>query len=141
MKASTQQIQDYLPNSLNYLSTMISFDSLLKLIQHYGGTRIQIPRKVTPCHCLTGLIGMDDLKTLAKIYGGSTLDMPRCTRIFTLSRDIKMLSDRRSHLSLSQIALKYKVTERCVSNSLRRVEPYERQPWINEIQAMFSLVF
>jgi len=135
MPSTLEVIHDYLPESLHPLATVISLNSLLVLIKTQGGTRLTIPRTVTPEHGLSALIGVDEMKKLTRLYGGGTLSVPRCTKLLTLARDIAILQDRRKRMTYAQLALKYTMTEDGIGKALRRIEPRERQPWLKDLQA------
>lgn len=141
MKSNIQHIQVYLPKSLHYLCTVISLDSLLKLIKHHGGTRISLTKKSIATYRLVELIGIDDLTILERLYGGGYFDVPKCNRLLSLSRNIKILHDSRLHITGHKLALKYKMTERGIQKALRRIEPLERSSWIKEIEPIIKDIF
>ncbi len=138
MKTMIDVLPDYLPKSMHYLITIISLKSLLILIKSRGGTRESIPNTAKSEHWLADLIGMDDFKKLAALYGGGMMDIPRCVKLLNLIRDIEILQDRRTRMPIKQLSLKHGMTERGISKALRRIEPYERQPWLKEIQASMA---
>ncbi|TAN71591.1 MAG: hypothetical protein EPN17_00875 [Methylobacter sp.] len=125
-------LADYLPGSIHELMTVISAASVAALIKARPGTRVQIPGTPTAEHWLVALIGWDDLNKLSARYGGTAIDIPRCVQVMTAAQDSRILADRRSGHSLTELALKYRMTERGISKALRRIEKQEYKPWVKQ---------
>jgi hypothetical protein len=123
--AKREQYQ--LPDSLRFLSIVISPVSVAALVNARGGTRIAVPKRADAGHWLCDLVGLDDYTKLCAHFGGCTLDLPRCVGLSQLVDDLAILADKRSGLTLTELALKYTMTERGVSKALRRIERHELQ--------------
>lgn len=129
---TVEQLPGYLPDSIHELLTVISAASVAALIKARPGTRVQVPKTPSNKHWLVALIGMDDLTKLCARYCGTAIDIPRCVQVITAAQDSRILADRRGGLSLTQLALKYQMTERGISKALRRIEKQEYKPWVKQ---------
>lgn len=128
----TQSLPDYLPKSIHELLTVVSSESIAELIKARPGTRVQIPKIVTDDHWLVAIVGLEDFAKLCKRYGGTPIDIPRCVQVMTAAQDSRILADRRGGQSLTELALKYQMTERGISKALRRIEKQEYKPWLKQ---------
>lgn len=127
-----EQLPVYLPDSIHELLTVISAKAVAALIKARPGTRVQVPKTPNAEHWLVALIGMDDLTKLCARYHGTAIDIPRCVQVITAAQDSWILADRRGGLSLTELALKYRMTERGISKALRRIEKQEYKPWVKQ---------
>lgn len=132
LTTTAQLLTEYLPDSIHELLTVISADSVAALIKARPGTRVQIPGTATAEHWLAALIGIDDLTKLCARYHGTAIDIPRCVQVITAAQDCRILADRRGGMALTQLALKYQMTERGISKALRRIEKQEYKPWVKQ---------
>lgn len=125
---------DCLPDSIKSLMSVLSMDTVYKLIDNYGGTRLIVP-KVADCdHELAYLMGMDDLVKFCHLLGGSVFECPRCMKALRAVQDNRILQEKRAGATLSQLARRYRITERCVTYSLRRAEKAEYQQRVQTAQ-------
>lgn len=123
------QIQHLLPASVQVLLTVISANGVVSLIRHRGGTRLTVPKIPSENSPIKHWLDDDDLAKLCSHYGGDTLELPRCLEATLTARNLLILMDKRDGLTLTQLALKYQLTERGITKALRRAEPNERQHW------------
>lgn len=80
-----------------------------KLVESFGGVRVYVPQLPEPEDMLSRLIGVEAALKLAQVYGGERLELPHPN-----SRRDKILSLRRSGLSVDAIALEAGCTRRRV---------------------------
>jgi Mor transcription activator family len=132
--------KEYLPETIQYLLTLISMESVLILIKTKGGTYIEIPVKAKPKHWLADLIGMDDFNALVSNFGYTRLEIPRCDRLTKLARDIKIFQDSMAGITNPKLALKYQMTTRTIRKILPEMKQLEQKPWFNEIQSMAAII-
>lgn len=127
MNKSCETIQDYLPESIQYLMTIISVESVVLLVKTYGGTIIDVPYKAKPNHRLAELIGISDFKKLVAVFASNRLEIPACSRFIALMLAFSVLQEKRSDGCLRRtLALKYGISERGVTKRLRRAEAAEK---------------
>jgi hypothetical protein len=123
------QIQHLLPASVQALLTVISANGVVSLIRHRGGTRLPVPKTPAEDSPIRAWLNDDDVAKLCSYYGGDTLELPRCLEATLAARNLLILADKRTGLTLTQLALKYQLTERGITKALRRTEPNELQQW------------
>lgn len=123
------QIQHLLPASVRELLTVISAGGVVSLIRNRGGTRLAVPRTVDKAGQIRQWLNDSDTEKFCQYYGGLELNLPRCLDAMLAARNLLILEDKRAGLTLTDLALKYQMTERNVTNALRRAEPNELQQW------------
>lgn len=108
-----------LPDSLQEMAAVIGFGGVLALVREYGGVRLYVPRTLPAEHILITLLGTAAAQRLAAEYGGREhFDIPRAEGLMRAVRNRRIRADRAAGLSLRELALKYRLTERAVSNIL-----------------------
>ena len=127
-----------LPASMLELLLYISMPSLQKIIDTYGGVRISIPDKLDFNHQLCLLIGEDDFYKLVTQYGCGIISVPRCVCMNNSVRNKIILMQKRKGLTISNLARNYSLTERAISNILRKAEDEEYKE-LSEKYIQFSL--
>jgi hypothetical protein len=118
---------EHLPDSIKELLRVLDTPTVYALIAEFGGTRLCIPKVISPEHELVGLIGLDALEVLCQLFGGGVFDCPRCLKALNVLRDNEMLAKKRAGLTIPLLARHYHLTERGISKALRRVEKQEYQ--------------
>lgn len=116
--ARSIRIED-LPSRMRELARTIGLPATLKLVEEYGGTRIYVPKKPDDDWALIGLLGRSAAGKLTRAYGGEHLEVDRAVTAMRAARDRALIADATVH-SVTQLALKYKLTARAVWNILRR---------------------
>lgn len=140
MNQKTKTISDYLPENTKYLMTIISFKSVLILIKNYAGGYIEVPMKAKAGHVLDRLIGMDDFKKLAGTFGGTQLEIPRCAYLKRAARDIKILNDKRSGVSVHILARQNQLTVRAIRDAIKRAEQQTGEEFNEETQNSLDFI-
>jgi hypothetical protein len=107
---------------LEGLIATIGEAAALKLVDAFGGARVYVPQMPEPEDMLSGLIGIEAALQLARVYGGERLELPHPN-----GRRDKILSLRRSGLSVDRIALEAGCTRRRVFQILAEERQSQRR--------------
>lgn len=76
-RLNDQEIAAALPEVLAAIAALMPLADVLKLSEHYGGTRVYVPSKPTESSELVQLIGLRSAQALARIYGGDSVEIPK----------------------------------------------------------------
>lgn len=123
-----------LPHSIQQLLDVLSINSVIVLIQVYGGSRLIVPKTADPNHELALLIGYDELKRFCEAYKSLVISLPRCLKAINFVRDNAILKDKRAGLTIAELARQYRLTERNICHCLRRAEQAEYHQHSNHYQ-------
>lgn len=141
MTMAHETIQGYLPDSIQYLMTIVSVESVVLLVKTYGGSWIAVPSKAKPHHCLAELIGMGDFKKLVAVFADTKLEIPSCSRFISLMRAFSILQEKRNGDSNRTLALKYGISDRAVRLAAKKAEAAEKMLTDDEATLKFRRVF
>jgi hypothetical protein len=141
MNKAHETVQDYLPDSIKYLMTIISIDSTLLLIKRYGGIYLDIPVTAKPSHPIAKLIGIDDFKKLTHEFAYTRLEIPSCYRLISLMRAFSILQEKRNGDSNRTLALKYGISDRAVRLALKKAEAVGKTLTDEDITLKFRELF
>jgi Mor family transcriptional regulator len=109
-----------LPKTLQEIAQEIGISDTLKLVRHYGGTSVYIPRKLKTDHELIAVLGLDSAIKICEKFGGyDRIEIPKAQMLTLELRNIEILNDKKT-LSRSKVARKYGLTERQISKILHR---------------------
>lgn len=117
MKLQENEYKTYshlLPGRIQELIQVIGFEATIKLIKHFGGTHLNIPKKAKPEHNLVAVIGFPVFEKLCQYYAGTQLEIDLCARFFNRRKYELIISDIRAGNRQSNIARKYQMTDRHV---------------------------
>lgn len=78
-------------NRFDKLSSLIGRDAAIKLVEQFGGRRIQVPTKMPPRHSITLAIGAEKATLLARAHGGTWLVVPVGPATFQKKKQEKAL--------------------------------------------------
>lgn len=119
MFLSTDQITlDQLPNKLQNIAEMIGLTASIKLIEHYGGTSLLIPKRIDESHYLVKSLGVEAAFRLSDYYGRETLYIPKADQIMRKMRNRQIIKDFDSGISVKQLARKYRLSNRRIHSIL-----------------------
>ncbi|ALQ51931.1 Mor transcription activator family protein [Nitrosomonas ureae] len=122
-----------LPKTLQEIAQEIGISDTLKLVRHYGGTSVYIPRKLKVGHELIAVLGIDSATKICEKFGGyDRIEIPKAQMLTLELRNIEILNDKKV-LSRSKVARKYGLTERQISKILHR----NKHPQVIEQPALF----
>ncbi len=104
---------DLLPYILQDLAEQIGLPLTMRLVAHYGGIRLYIPKgEVSDDHELVKLLGREATAKLQAYYGGEPhFDIPLAVKSIRAVRNAEIKS-KRPHTSVSSLAREYHTTER-----------------------------
>lgn len=100
---------------LDQLISAIGLPDALKLVERFGGVRIYLPQPehLTGDNPIAKTVGLDAAKRLSALWAQERPYLPRATDALRRQRDRAIVQDLKS-MSFSQVALKYRLTERQV---------------------------
>ena len=116
---SEQEYRTMLGRSMSELAQIITLDSVLKLVEHFGGQEIYISGKQNNNSKLEGILDEDDMLNLCRHYHGSTIKIPRLMSLRLKLRNNQIIKGRNSGARLSELARKFNLTERQIHNILK----------------------
>jgi Mor family transcriptional regulator len=93
----------------------IGLGGAMKLVEHFGGTRIYLPlpENVTSDHEIARVIGVDETRALAKLWGQERPSIPLAKRHLRAIMKTEVQRDKDSH-TVPELARKYRTTERSI---------------------------
>ena len=115
-------IEDCLPPSLVEINTLIGIKATLRLVEIYGGTLIELPRRYRDDHHLVRIIGHKEASILIKQYSGDRLYIPKNEQATRLMRDIEIANKYDAGYSVKKLAREYNLSERQIWNIFKRPE-------------------
>lgn len=104
---------DY-PGVFQEIRQFIGDEATAKIVARYGGTIIYIPLKLKCEHPLSQLLGEGAAKRLADEFSGLTVEVPRDLTLQLAQRNNLIQADRDAGMTQSQLALKYRLTQRTI---------------------------
>lgn len=111
-----------LPGVLREMSEIIGIPATMAIVQEYGGIRLYVPMKLTHDHQLIKLVGKENAEKLVDRFGGEVhFDIPLAEAALRQIRDTEIRKSWPS-LSQSQLAIKYRTTERHIRRILAGCE-------------------
>jgi hypothetical protein len=114
----TDDIYDLLPRRTAELVQVVGFQAAMALVNQYGGTHLNVPKKAKPQHKLVSCIGIDAMTRLCHYYGGTVLEVDLCANIINQQKKRLILADVKAGVTNAVLARKYGTTER----SIRRIK-------------------
>jgi hypothetical protein len=104
-----------LPQSLQTMAEIVGMSGVLALVRAFGGVRLYVPSRLPDDHILIELLGRPAAERLAAEYGGQPhFDIPRAEGLLRAVRNRQIQADRAAGLSVRELALKYRLTERAI---------------------------
>lgn len=117
----------YLPGVLREICGLVGLHDTLKIVQHFGGTRLYIRQQFDPTHPLVALIGHAQATKLWTLKSGD-VDIPKAEIAIKAVRDKRIRQERIGGIELARLAIKYHLTERQISNICRGVTDDRQMP-------------
>lgn len=105
---------DLLPASARELAEVIGLAATLTLIEHHGGTRLYVPKRLTPDNDLIETIGASAAGDLVDTYAGDTIDVPRGLRAVRAALYRRIVADYTDGATAAELALRHAKTERWI---------------------------
>lgn len=106
---------------LDELVTRLGLPAALRLVEHFGGTRIYLPRAeaMNADHPIALVVGLEAAIDLCKTWPQERPAIPRAAAFLRNERDRALLKDANDH-TVPALARKYELTERQVYYILAR---------------------
>lgn len=114
-------VSHYWPAWSKEATKLIGCEMVAKIMAHFGGTRIYIPYQAKGKSALLKLIGVEAVMALIPVYGGQTVEVPKGEISAITLRNRMIGEDRKAGLTCTEIARKYRLTERSVRNVYRKL--------------------
>jgi len=109
---------ELLPASMADLAEVIGLPAVLKLMDAFGGTEFWVPQRMPHHHPLVDAVGAEAAQTLSEYMAGERLKVPRGKHLKTEIRNRAIRRERNGGAKLSELALKYELTDRQVMKIL-----------------------
>lgn len=118
---------ELLPESMADMVDVIGLPAVLALMEAFGGTELWIPEKLAHNHLLVDAIGAEAAQQLCEYMAREQIRIPRGAAIFREVRNRAIRRERTEGAKLSELALRYKMTDRQVLNILNAEPADDRQ--------------
>jgi hypothetical protein len=123
--------ESLLPGILREIAELVGIPDTLKLVSHYGGMRLYVPKHLPDEHVLIDIVGIDAAIKLSERFGGMDhFDIPKAQAVSIALRNSKIREEYPSS-SHRKLALKYGLTERQVRKILSGQAENERSEQMN----------
>ncbi|WP_347258035.1 Mor transcription activator family protein [Methylocaldum sp.] len=107
---------EQLPRVLQEIAFLVGPENAVKIARAYGGVRLYVPKRMKPDHPLAELVGFENACALSTGFGGLPhFDIPQFDKLIREARNRAVLKDRAQGMSVRELALKYRLTERAIS--------------------------
>ena len=114
-------LPETLPPALAELATALGPDGLWRLLSHYGGIRIYLPRTLTAAHPLACDLGLETASALCQHLGPSrSVDVPTGRDLGRQVRDQQIRAAHAQGDSIRTLARRFRLSERRVWRVLSR---------------------
>lgn len=104
----------YLPAVFQPFIRKVGPAPTITLIEHYGGTRVQVPYHADPSHALAQLLGFEAFERLVQEFGGDTIDVPLGTIAKRATRNARIKAGREAGETTASLARRFHLTERAI---------------------------
>ncbi|MCU7371578.1 helix-turn-helix domain-containing protein [Paucibacter sp. O1-1] len=115
-----------LPAALRELVRVLGEGPAFRLVERRGGSRLILPRRVTPDHRYIDELGLKVFADLVDAYGGIVLDLPKYDAVLRQLRHERVRKLRAEKLTMDQIAMATGYSRRQVITILSDVDPEYR---------------
>jgi hypothetical protein len=115
-----------LPAALRELVRVLGEGPAFRLVERRGGSRLILPRRVTPEHRYIDELGLKVFADLVDAYGGIVLDLPKYDGVLRQLRHERVRKLRAEKLTMDQIAMATGYSRRQVISILSDVDPEYR---------------
>jgi Mor family transcriptional regulator len=102
------------------LITLVGEEAFIKLAGVFGGEKYYVGATEAAVRKLTIVMGSEPAKKMIDAYSGGWIDVPKYTAAAIILRDKQIIQDCDAGLSIRQLARKYELTARHISNVLKK---------------------
>ncbi|MFI3218366.1 MAG: helix-turn-helix domain-containing protein [Methylococcales bacterium] len=125
----TDDLYDLLPKRTAELVQVVGFDAAMALVNQFGGTHLNIPKKARLNHKLCSVIGLVSLEKLCAYYGGTPLEIDLCANIISQQKKLLIMMDVKAGVSNAVVARKFNTTER----NVRRIKQKSKEVYYSNV--------
>jgi hypothetical protein len=97
------------------IQALIGTDKAALFFRAFLGCVIYVPEHLDNTHSLVLCVGLDAAKKLSRRFSGTTISVPTHHRARLAERNMLIIHDRNSGLSLNSLAVKYNLTSRQIA--------------------------
>ncbi len=110
-----------LPKIVHQLVKVLGYDDAIIIVSRWGGTRVFVPYGMTDVSQsqLTQVLGVERVRAISQALGGGSLDIPLCAQLLLSQRNTEILDRHESGEPISDLALRFRMTERTIYRILR----------------------
>lgn len=116
-----------LPPQIRVLVQVIGLRATLALLQARGGTPYTVPIDGGRSRVLCEIIGAHAAEKLSARFKQRTLSLPKLDKAVKQIRDRRIRQDHAQGVSLSELAFRYRLTTRHISNIVQQQREDHRQ--------------
>jgi hypothetical protein len=120
--------RDDLPPQLTELCDLIGLPATLKLVEHLGGSCIDVPSRFRDDFVLVPLVGHKTAARVVSYYAGDRLYIAKADQALRAQRNIEISRRYEGGASVFALAREYHLTMRQVQNILKRPETLRESP-------------
>lgn len=110
---------ELLPPTMQEIAECVGLDAMIKIFEHYNGTRFRVYQTANPEHKIAQLIGFELYKKLVAEFGGENIN---ACKIDSILRQIKIqtvINLDKLGFTVASIALKVNLHERTIFRYLQ----------------------
>jgi hypothetical protein len=115
-----------LPAALRELVRVLGEGPAFRLVERRGGSRLIVPKRVTPEHRYIDELGLKVFADLVDAYGGSVIDLPKHDAVLRQLRHERVRQLRAEGLTMDRIAMASGYSRRQVISILSDEDPHYR---------------
>lgn len=111
---------ELLPPTLREIAEVAGMDAALRIAEHYGGVRLDMPARQGARHRLASLVGEEAASRLAAHYHGEEIQVPRAARAARALYYQSIAERYQAGASAARLAREHGCTERWIYQVVRR---------------------
>lgn len=116
------------PSMLVELAAVIGDDATIALFDRFKGRHLSVPQTPIPEHPIEQAIGRAAFKVLCRAYQNELLFFPVCIKLQISERNQAILADHGDGMNVCDIATKYSLTERHITNIISKHRKATHEP-------------
>ncbi len=114
-----KELKRFLPTGIHDIADALSRESMIAVLEQFGGRRMWVPMKASDDHFLAQLIGLDQLEQLCAVCAGVSMYVPRLAKARARWRHHRVVHLYREGVAPDQIATRCEISDRTVFQILR----------------------
>jgi Mor family transcriptional regulator len=118
--AALAAVKPWLPALLRDIWDIFGEGAARRLMRHFAGIEVWVPKKVGPDHRLSRSLGFHVAVWLTRNYGGCAIAVPTGGHLRQIERDMLAFEMRGKGQSVRHLARRLKVRDRTIYRMLKR---------------------